>query len=99
MVIYPCLEKPNWVHIEPQAVPTHTLDFLLWCPLRDRPSIMSPMPSSSIALWDRLKGLPALTLDMQPLVHILHNPKFTPQMSLWPSDGGWIMGYTTLDTT
>lgn len=81
-MVYFRLEKPDWINIERQAVLSHTIDFLLWCPMKSRPSILSPALSQSFKLWDTLKHLPALTSVIRPLDHIFHNPRFGPGMDI-----------------
>lgn len=85
--VYSRWEHPDWIHIERQAVPLHTLDFLLWSPKKLRPPILSPTLSHSFALWDRLKSNNRLTSPTTPLQHLFHNPDFPPGLNI--SDFKW----------
>lgn len=90
--IYFRYEKPDWVQIERQAVPSFTLDFLLWCPPKSRPPILAPTLSHSCANWDILRNQPTLVSSTHPLAHIFHNPEFPPGMDtrsfkLWLDKG------------
>lgn len=42
--VYSKLVKPVWVDMERQVVPSHTLEFLLWCPSANSPSHSFPPP-------------------------------------------------------
>lgn len=56
--VYSRLEKPNWICIKKQVVPTYTLDFFLWYPWKSIPPVMSPTLFHSLTLWDNLWHLP-----------------------------------------
>lgn len=75
-------EKPDWIQIERQAVPSHTLDYLLWTPSNSRPPIMAPTLSHSFRLWDSLIQNSALTSQLRPLSHIFRNPLFKPGLDI-----------------
>ena len=97
-VVYSKFDKPDWVHIEKQAVPHLSLDYLLWCPQKRRPPILSPSLSQSYALWDRIRHLPALVSKAQPLANIFQNPNFPPGMgnkafSWWLDKGLYRIGH------
>lgn len=66
-MVYSKYEKPDWIQMERQAVPEYTLDYLMWCPQKARPPIMSPTLSHS---RDKLCQIPSLTSDIRPLAHI-----------------------------
>lgn len=96
--VYARLEKPDWVHLERQAAPNFTLDYLLWCPQKRRPPILFPSLSHSYALWDCFPNVPALVSKGQPLAHIFHNPNFTPGMNIkafrwWLDKGLYCIGH------
>lgn len=96
--VYFRYEKPDWINIERQAVPAYTLDFLLWCPIKSRPPVMSPTLSHSFKLWDDMKHLPTLISDIRPLDHIFHNPRFSPGMDIksfhwWLDKGMYRIGH------
>lgn len=97
-MVYFRVEKPDWINIERQAVQTHTIDYLLWCSMKSRPSILSPALSHSFKLWDTMKHLPALTSIIHPLDHIFHNPRFGPGMDIksfqwWLDKGMYRIGH------
>lgn len=71
-IIYSRAIKPDWVHIERQDVPQYTQTFLMWCPPKQRPTILAPTLSHSFSLWD---GHPELVLDIRPLAHMFRNPE------------------------
>lgn len=81
-VIYSRGVKPDWVFMERQAVPNYTLDYLLWCPPKSRPPILSPTLSHSIALCDVLHKSPKICSELHPLTHIFHNPLYPPGMDI-----------------
>lgn len=77
---------------------TYTLDFLLWCPPKNRPPVMSPTLSHSISLWDTMRNLPSLISEIHPLAHIFHNPQFSPGMDIkafqwWLDKGMYRIGH------
>lgn len=70
-VIYSKGLKPDWVDIERQATPNHTLDFLVWSPQKNRPPILSPTLSHSMTLCDSLHKRNSLTSAWHPFSHIV----------------------------
>lgn len=76
------LAHPDWIHMERQATPNHTLDYLLWCPSKLRPPILAPTLSHSFTLWDSLREHSQLTSPIKPLSHIFHNPHFPPGIDI-----------------
>lgn len=97
-VIYFKIAHPDWVHMERQAIPQYTLDFLLWCPSKARPAIMAPTLSNSLALWDSLKQNPLLISHWHLLSHIFRNPLFPPGMDIrafqwWLDKGLYRIGH------
>lgn len=72
-MIYTCVAKPDWVHMEGQAVPHFTLDYLMWCPPKARPPITAPKLSHSYFLWEGLKGHTELISQTRPLALLFHS--------------------------
>lgn len=68
--------------MECQAVPLHTIDFLIWSPAKLRPPILAPTLSHSLALCDQLHKIPSLISTLRPLTHIFHNPDFPPRINI-----------------
>lgn len=81
-IVYLKGSKPDWLLIERQAVPHHTIDYLLWSLPRLRPAILVPTLSHTLALWDRLQKHSALTSDFRPLAHLFRNPEFPPGQNI-----------------
>ena len=75
--LYLKIEQPNWISIENQASPTFSLESLLWCPSKSRPSILCPTLSQSLAFWDSIRGLPSLISKLQPLANLFKDPIFS----------------------
>lgn len=87
--------KPDWLLMERQATPNHTIDYLLWAAPRLRPAILASTLSHSMALWDRLQKSPALTSPIRPLSH---NPEFPPGQNIlafkgWLNKGLYRIGH------
>lgn len=84
--------------MERQAVPHHTIDFLLWCSPRLRPPILAPTLSHSVALSDTLQKQSSLISALKPLSHLFHNPSFQPRMNIqafrwWLNKGLFRIGH------
>lgn len=75
-------EISDWVHIERQAVPLHTLDFLLCSHKKLRPPILAPAHSHSFSLWDNLSSHPPLVSSLKPLAHLFRDPLFPPGLEI-----------------
>lgn len=69
--------KSDWISLETQAIPHHSIDFLLWRPPKQRPSILLPSLSHSLALCDTLHKHVLLTFSIKPLAHLFHNPQYS----------------------
>lgn len=69
-IVYSKSARPDWVEMERQAVPSFTIDFLLWCSPQTRPPILSPSLSQSLRIWDTLRKSPSLVSQSKPLAHI-----------------------------
>lgn len=80
--VYSKSTRPDWVEMERQAVPSFTIDFLLWCPPQSRPPILSPSLSQSLRIWDTLRKDPSLVSQSKPLAHIFRNPDFHPGLDI-----------------
>lgn len=100
-MVYSKTARPDWVDMERQAFPSFTLDFLLWCPPKTRPPILSPSLSHALKIWDTLRKSPSFVSQCKPLTHIFHNPEFRPGLDRkafqWWLDRGmyWIGNYFT----
>lgn len=64
-MVYAKTARPDWVEMERQAVPTYTIDFILWCTPKARPSVLSPALSKSLRIWDTLRKSPSLVSQRQ----------------------------------
>lgn len=96
-VIYSRAIKPDWVHMECQAVPRFTLDYLMWCPPKKCPAIMALTLFHSYSLLDSLKGHTELISQIRPLALLFHNLQFIPGMNIRDFQW-WTRGCTELDT-
>ena len=68
--VYIKKDRPEWVNIEEQASPAYSLESLLWCIPKRRPSILSPALSQALVLWDSLRNNPSIISKGQPLADI-----------------------------
>lgn len=64
--------------MERQAVPSHTIDYLVWVPPKNKPPILSTSLSHSMAICDTLYKSPSLVSVFRPLTHLFHNSQFPP---------------------
>lgn len=80
--VYSRHERPDWVSMERQAIPSFTIDFLFWRPPKERPLIQSPTLSHSFAMWDQVRSGPLLSSTFTPLAHMFRNPDFPPGMDI-----------------
>lgn len=81
-IVYSQIAKPDWVHMEREAVPQFKLDFLLWSHPSKRPAILAPILPHSMRIWDKLKNYPELVSPIRPLAHLFHNPQIPPGMNI-----------------
>lgn len=74
------------------------MDYLLWRPLKQWPSILATSLSHSLALCDKLHKQTTLISNMRPLSHLFHNPEFPPGINMlafcwWLNKGLFIIGH------
>lgn len=97
-IIYTRGVKPDWVNMERQSTPRHTIAYFIWCPKKSRPPILAPTLSHSMALCDALLANPTLTSELRPLTYLLHNPLFPPGLDIrafqwWLNKGLFRLGH------
>lgn len=100
LTIYSRTAHLDWIHMEKQATPNHTLDYLLWCPVKARHPILAPTLSYSFTLWDFLGDHSQIVSLIRPLSHIFHNPLFPPGLDItafkwWLDKGLYRIGHYT----